>query len=117
MQIKELIRDILKAFLTGLLLFLALAAAGFVFGFLTGGKTAAAGIETAKNLMYMGAAAVLFILAGLIMHRGKHADSFQAEENGWRKHFRAAGIRAVFGAAAAAAICLGAILDLLQRLL
>ena len=112
---KKVFRDLLKAFAIGA----GVAAAAFVVlflgGLLFGANGAASGLETAKNGLLLVGALGLFIVAGMIMTRGKDPKKF-ADKEGWRRHFAVVGPETVFGFFSAAFIILASIADYLLML-
>ena len=75
------------------------------------------GIEGAKNALFVIAALLLFVLAGMLLIKGKKAETFEADENGWRRHFAVIGVKAALGGAAVGVAALAIALDYVQFLL
>lgn len=111
--IGNLIRDLGKALLLGMAAALAAAVFLFLAGFAAGKGSLLSGLETAKNGIFLIAALLLFLLAGMLMIRGKKPDTVR-EGEGWRKHFRVIGMKTVTGMAAFAFLAAGAAVDLIQ---
>ena len=104
---KACVKDLLKAFLVG-------AAAGAVLvGLAAGGGVFAAALETAKDGMFLVTAIALFILAGMILVKGKKPEKSQ-EESGWRNHFTVIGFKLAIGMVAVALVLWAVILDYVQ---
>ena len=80
-------RDIVKALGLGFASAGALAAVLFAAGALLGGGSLAAGLEAAKSGLFLGAALALFLLAGMLMLKGKKPEN-DLRESGWQRHFR-----------------------------
>ena len=110
---RALARDLVKALGIGL----AAAAAGFVLLFLGGlafgaaGSRIPSGLEAAKDGLLLASALGLFLLAGMILIKGKKGD--QPVADGWRRHFRAAGYKSVLAMICAALILAASAADLL----
>lgn len=106
------VRDLVKAFLIGLAAAVIVAALAFLIGTLAGGGTAA-GLETAKNVLFALCAVLLFILAGMLLIKGKKPEK-KPEGNGWRRHFSVIGPKLLFGMLAIAFIICASVLDYIQ---
>lgn len=113
-RIKNLLKDLVKALLLGMAAALAAAVLLFVSGFLMGKGGIGTGLETAKNGVFLIAALLLFLLAGMLLVKGKKPDR---EEKGLREHFQVIGFKTAAGMAAAAFVAVGAFADFLQRYL
>lgn len=83
----DAVRDIVKALGLGFASAGALAAVPFAAGALLGGGSLAAGLEAAKSGLFLGAALALFLLAGMLMLKGKKPEN-DLRESGWQRHFR-----------------------------
>lgn len=70
-RIKNLLKDLVKALLVGMAAALAAAVLLFVSGLLFGKGGIGAGLETAKNGVFLIAALLLFLLSGMLIERGK----------------------------------------------
>lgn len=105
--------DLLKAFLAGAAAGAALALLLFLVGLAVSGGNFTTAVEAAKNGMFLVTAVVLFILAGMIMVKGKKTERFQ-EENGWRNHFAVIGYKMAMAMVAAAIVLWAVILDYVQ---
>lgn len=111
--IRNLIRDLGKALLFGMAAALAAAVFLFLAGFAVGKGNPVSGLETAKNGIFLIAALLLFLLAGMLMIKGKRPDTVK-EGEGWRKHFRIIGMKTVTGVTAFSFLAAGAAVDLIQ---
>ena len=105
--------DLFKALSIGAVFGIALGGGAFFVGCLRGGVPQ--GLEAAKNALAVAGAAALFALAGMLLVRGKRPERFDAEDNGWRRHFAVIGPKVVLGMAAAALLLLAALADELLR--
>lgn len=114
-QLKKVLTDVGKALLAGLLA----AAAGFILffliGLLTGGFTFDAGLEAAKNGLLFVAALLLFLLAGMLLMKGKKPEK-KPGNNGWRDHFQVIGYKTLFALVAAVFVAVASIADYLLLL-
>lgn len=107
------LRDLGKAFLLGLAgaaaVFLTALGIGAIAGGLSGG------LEAAKTVLLVTSALGMFLLAGMLLVRGKKPEAF-SDAAGWRRHFRAAGVKAVLAAGCLAFALAAAAADWLLRL-
>lgn len=111
-QVQQVLYDLLKGFLFGAAAGIIVALVLFLAGFFIGGMSLAAGLETAKNGLLLIGALGLFILAGMILVKGKKPERFSAG-NGWRRHFKAVGIKSVIGAVCVAILIIASVADYL----
>ena len=86
-KIKNICRDLGRAFTIGLLSGGAAAAVLLLGGFLFGGFTFRAALEAAKD--------GLLLIAGMLMVKGKNPEKFTQKEK-WRVHFAVLGYKSVF---------------------
>ena len=110
---KACVKDLLKAFLVGAAAGAVLAILLFLVGLAAGGGVFAAALETAKDGMFLVTAIALFILAGMILVKGKKPEKSQ-EESGWRNHFTVIGFKLAIGMVAVAFVLWAVILDYVQ---
>lgn len=104
-----LIKDVVKLLLMGAGVGIVGCMLLFLCGIFLGGGYENA-LETAKNGIFLIAALLLFVVAGMVMRKGKKEEpSF--ESTGWRKHFSVIGLKMAVMLLAIAFIILGAILD------
>lgn len=88
--LKDLVKILLVGLVAGLVIFLVLFGAGFLLG-----KGAVlTGLETAKNGLFVCTSLTLFVVAGMLMIKGKKPEK-KPEEDGWRKHFQVIGLKTV----------------------
>ena len=90
-----LCRDLGRAFTIGLLSGGAAAAVLLLGGFLFGGFTFRAALEAAKDGLLLIAALGMFVIAGMLMVKGKNPEKFTQKEK-WRVHFAVLGYKSVF---------------------
>ena len=64
-------------------------------GFLFGGFTFRAALEAAKDGLLLIAALGMFVIAGMLMVKGKNPEKFTQKEK-WRVHFAVLGYKSVF---------------------
>ena len=90
-KIKNICRDLGKAFTIGLLSGGAAAAVLLLGGFLFWGFTFRAALEAAKDGLLL----IMFVIAGMLMVKGKNPEKFTQKEK-WRVHFAVLGYKSVF---------------------
>ena len=73
----------------------AAAAVLLLGGFLFGGVTFRAALEAAKDGLLLIAAIGMFVIAGMLMVKGKNPEKFTQKEK-WRVHFAVLGYKSVF---------------------
>lgn len=105
-----IVRDIVKAFLAGTCLALILTLVLFGIGMLAGNHGISSGLETAKDGVLILAAAGMFIIAGMLLIKGKKLEK-TASGNGWKKHFHIMGYKGVIGTICAAFLIIAEIVD------
>ena len=88
-KIKNICRDLGKAFTIGLL------SGGAAAAVLFGGFTFRAALEAAKDGLLLIAALGMFVIAGMLMVKGKNPEKFTQKEK-WRVHFAVLGYKSVF---------------------
>ena len=88
-KIKNICRDLGRAFTIGLLSGGAAAAVLLLGGFLFGGFTFRAALEAAKDGL------LLIAALGMLMVKGKNPEKFTQKEK-WRVHFAVLGYKSVF---------------------
>ena len=86
----DAIKDLIKALIIGAAAGGAVTLIFFLGGMAFGGSGAASGIETSKNVLFLCTAILLFILAGMILIKGKKPEK-SYEKSGWRRHFSVIG--------------------------
>lgn len=109
--------DVAKAFGIGIAAGIAVGAIAFIGGFAFGGAGVTSGVEAMKDALLLVAAIMLFVLAGMLLIKGKKKETPFADENGWRRHFAAIGPKSVIGAIALGVVAVAIAADYLQFLL
>ena len=79
-SVKNILIDLLKALMIGLLAGAAIALLFLAAGMMIGGGSLAAGLEMAKNVLFFLTAMTLFLVAGMIMLKGKKAGAFSGRQ-------------------------------------
>ncbi len=92
----QVVHDLWKVLVVGLLSAAAAALVLFAGGFLLGGAGISSGLEAAKDGLLLVGSLGLFILAGMLITKGKKPERFRAD-NGWRNHFQVIGPKTVIG--------------------
>lgn len=105
-----LCRDAAKALGIGLASGLGAGAVLFGAGALMGTPRLAAGLEAARDGMFLVAALALFVLAGMLLLKGKKPAP-SLEGKGWENHFRVLTPGPVLGLLAAAWIAVASVVD------
>lgn len=111
---KELLRDCAKALAVGAAAGAVIALVLFVIGFLAGKFQVNSGLEAAKDGLFFILALGLFLLAGMILAKGKKPEKF-SENNGWRNHFSVIGLKTVIGMICMGFFVWGIILDYIMH--
>lgn len=84
------LKDVVKVFLVGLASSLTFFLVLFAGGYLWNGRSVMVGLELAKNGLFLIASLLLFILAGMLIIKGKKPEKV-LKDNGWRTHFQIIG--------------------------
>lgn len=90
---------------TGVVTFILLFLCGTLFG---GGFSN--GLEMAKNGLFLTAALLLFVVAGMVMGKGKKKEP-EFKDAGWRKYFSVIGLKTAVMILGLAFLLLGTVLD------
>lgn len=95
--VKKVIADVGKAFVIGMIAAAVLSVILFAGGFLFGHFQAANGLEIMKDGLLLTGAIGLFLVAGMLLAKGKkeNADEKKEAKNGWRNHFAVIGLKTV----------------------
>lgn len=113
---KQIVYDCLKVLAIGVAAAAAAALLLFLGGFLIGENKALSGLEAAKDGLLLIFSLGLFLLAGMLLSKGKKPEKFTAD-NGWRSHFAVIGPKTALGILCAAFLVVASIADyLLMRL-
>lgn len=92
---KQILRDLFKASAVGFAAALTLGIVLLAVGGLAGGGLYA-GLEAAKDGLLLLGALGIFLLAGMLLAKGKKPEKF-GKDNGWKRHFQVLGIKMVLG--------------------
>lgn len=95
-NVKDWLQDGLKASGIGLLASSVAGIVLFLCGFIFSHFNMLSGLEVAKNGLLLVVAIGLFLIAGMLMVKGKNPEK-QAKNNGWKKHFQLMGYKVVMG--------------------
>ncbi len=95
--VKKAAADVGKAFVVGTIAAVALSVILFAGGFLFGHFQAANGFEVMKDGLLLIGAIGLFLVAGMLLAKGKkeNADEKKEAKNGWRNQFAVIGLKTV----------------------
>ncbi|MBQ7839175.1 MAG: hypothetical protein IJ390_01610 [Lachnospiraceae bacterium] len=115
-MLRKILHDLVKVFIIGILAALAVSVLLFGCGFLFGGFEAVNALEVAKNGLLIIASLGLFIVAGMLLTKGKKAEKFSAD-NGWRDHFSVIGPKTAIGVLCAAFLAAASAADYLWMIL
>lgn len=107
---KAIVHDVLKLLLVGIA---AAAAVGLLLlggGVLFGENGIRSGLETAKDGLLICFSLGLFLLAGMLLRKGKKPEQFD-KNNGWRKHFSIVGPKIAIAVVCAAFLIVASVAD------
>lgn len=107
---KGVIKDGLKAFLSGLLFAASVGIIAFLAGLIYGGSVEK-GLEICKSGLLILLAGGLFITAGMLLMSGKNTSRFDGKES-WQKHFKVLGYKSVILVFCTALLLAAAAVDL-----
>lgn len=110
-KLRGILKDLRKAFLWGAGISAGAALAFWLIGLAASGFSPAAALDTAWRWLLLLGAGTLFLSAGCLMVSGKK-DRTPA---GWKEHFPALSIAAVFGTVAVTVLLAASLLELLAR--
>ena len=105
--------DLCKAAAVGLAVALALALVLAGGGALFGSNGVRSAVEAARNGLLLVFALLLFMVAGMLMIKGKKQEQIRLDHN-WRKHFKIIGPKTMLLALAAGMLVLICAVDALQ---
>lgn len=112
-KLGALVLDLCKAAAVGLaaaaVLALVLAGGGALFG----GNGVHSAVEAAKDGLLMIFALLLFVVAGMLLIKGKKQEKIRLDQN-WRKHFKVIGPKTMLLALAAGMLAVIYAVDALQ---
>lgn len=109
-KVKDWLKDGLKALGIGLLASSAAGVVLFLCGFIFEHFTLLTGLEVAKNGLLLVVAIGLFLIAGMLMVKGKNPEK-RAKNNGWKKHFQLMGYKMVMGIICIAVLLVASVAD------
>ena len=95
--VKKAAADVAKAFVVGVIAAAVLAVVLFAGGFLFGRFQVVNGFEVVKDGLLLIGAIGLFLVAGMLLAKGKkeNADEKKEAKNGWRNQFAVIGLKTV----------------------
>jgi high-affinity Fe2+/Pb2+ permease len=95
--VKKAVADVAKAFVVGVIAAAVLAVVLFAGGFLFGHFQVTNGFEVMKDGLLLIGAIGLFLVAGMLLAKGKkeNADEKKEAKNGWRNQFAVIGLKTV----------------------
>ena len=108
-------KDIAKALAIGLATAAGTALVLFGFGALVSSQRLAGGLESAKDGLFLVVALELFLLAGMLMLKGKKPEP-SLKGKGWERHFKVLSLKPVLALLAAAWIAVASVLDYIALL-
>ena len=112
-MVKKVALDVLKAFIIGVAAAAATAVILFACGFLFGSFQIVNGFEVVKDGLLLIGAIGLFLVAGMLLAKGKNADEKKEAKNGWRQHFSVVGLKTVVLMISAAFLLIASVADLI----
>lgn len=107
---KKLVKDLLRAFGLGAVIAGGLGVIFFLGGFLSGGFQFAGALEAVKDGLLLVAALGIFLVAGMLLVKGKSPEKFGQKEL-WKKQFQILGYKSVIGMICAVVIAAAAVVD------
>jgi hypothetical protein len=102
--------DLIKTAFLGLVIAAAVGGVLFLAGFLVGGFHGKTGLEVGKDGLLLIASLGMFLLAGMLITKGKKPEQF-VEMESWRKHFRIIGYKTVIGIVCIAFLMAASVID------
>lgn len=115
-HVKDCLQDGLKAMGIGLLFSSMAGMMLFLCGFIFSHFTLLNGLEVAKNGLLLIVAIGLFVIAGMLMVKGKNPEK-RDKNNGWKKHFQLMGYKAVMGIICISVLLMASVADYMILLL
>ena len=111
--VKKVIADVGKAFVIGMIAAAVLSVILFAGGFLFGHFQVTNGFEVMKDGLLLIGAIGLFLVAGMLLAKGKkeNADEKKEAKNGWRNHFAVIGLKTVVLMISVAFLLLASVAD------
>ena len=115
-NIKAIIRDIFKLSIFGILSAVGIVLILFFAGAVGGNSGIDSGIEIAKNGVLLFSSLILFILAGMLVTKGKKTGE-ESRQEGWRRHFKVIGYKTAVGVVGISFVIIANVVDCIQRYL
>lgn len=114
-NVKLVIKDVVKIFIIGLITAIVITGVFFVLGIIVGEHNILSGIEVAKNGTLIVSSIGIFLLAGMIITKGKQSAKIQLQDS-WKKHFHIIGYKTSVGVISIAFILMASIMDYVQMI-
>lgn len=114
-NVKLVIRDVVKIFIIALITAIVITGVFFLFGIIVGEHNILSGIEVAKNGTLIVSSIGFFLLAGMIISKGKQSAKIQLQDS-WKKHFHIIGYKTSVGVISIAFILMATIMDYVQMI-
>lgn len=112
-NVKLVIRDIVKISVIGLIIAMVVTGVLFLIGIIVGEHAILSGVEVAKNATLIISSIGFFLLAGMIITKGKQSTKIHLHDS-WKKHFRIIGYKTSVGVISIAFILMATIMDYVQ---
>lgn len=112
-KITDFAVDVGKTLLIGFAVGLALGGIVFFVAFVITGNTSRSW-DVCKNALSIATALLLFLVAGMLISKGKKTERFHAKDS-WRRHFRVLGYKSVMGLFGVPMVILLSLADLLAK--
>lgn len=111
--VKKVVADVGKAFVVGVIAAAVASVVLFAGGFLFGHFQVANGFEVMKDGLLLIGAIGLFLVAGMLLAKGKkeNADEKKEAKNGWRNQFAVIGLKTVVLVISVAFVLLASVAD------
>lgn len=114
-NMRLVIMDVVKISVIGLITAIVITGAFFLLGIIVGEHNILSGIEIAKNGTLIVSSIGFFLLAGMIITKGKQSTKIQLQ-NSWKKHFHIIGYKTSVGVISIAFILMATIMDYVQMI-
>lgn len=111
-KVTGLLIDLVKTAIIGLAASAVIGGVLFLGGFFAGGFRTANGLEAGKDGLLLIASLGMFLLAGMLLSKGKKPEQF-AEKESWRKHFKVIGYKTAIGVVCLALLGAASVFDVL----
>lgn len=114
-KVKLVVMDVVKIFMIGLITAIVVTGIFFLLGIIVGEHNILSGIEVAKNGTLIVSSIGFFLLAGMILSKGKQSAKIQLQDS-WKKHFHIIGYKTSVGVISIAFILMATIMDYVQMI-